>query len=111
MGAVADILIGPRARTAGAQRQAGLRSIEGLNPGLLVHAQDQRVLRGLQIQADNVQQLRFEVRIGTEREGANPMGLQFRGHQDVMHRRGRQVERERSRFVQGDGLAAAFEVM
>jgi hypothetical protein len=38
-------LIGASFACWAAQRQAGLRPIEGLDPGLLVHAQDQRVLR------------------------------------------------------------------
>jgi hypothetical protein len=51
----------------------------------------------MQIQTDNVQQLRFEIWIRTERESANPVGLQSRGDQHVMHGRGRQLEVARAR--------------
>ena len=52
---VPDILIGPALRVPGTEREQRLRAIEGLNAWLLVYAQHQRILRGVQIQPYDVQ--------------------------------------------------------
>ena len=63
-------------RQARPQRQDRLGPIERLNLTLLVHAQDQRLRRGIHVQADHVPQLADEVRVAAELEGLRAMRLQ-----------------------------------
>jgi hypothetical protein len=55
--AVADIVVGLGARLAGLERQTGLGAIERLDLGLLVDRQDDRMLRPVDVQADDVLEL------------------------------------------------------
>lgn len=75
---VSHVLVGPATRLVGAKRQQWLRAIQSLNSRLVVHADDQRILGRIQIQADDVQQLGQEIGVRTEGERANPVRLQFR---------------------------------
>jgi hypothetical protein len=45
-----------------------------MDAGLFIDAEHQRALWRVQIEADDVQQFGLEIGIGTEGEGANPMG-------------------------------------
>ncbi len=78
LGSVPNIFIRPTLGLLRTKRQQRLRSIQSLNAGLLVHTQNQRLLRRIQIQADNVQQLGLEFRIRAEAESSNPVELQLR---------------------------------
>src|SRR5260370_10290033 len=68
LGSVPNIFIRPTLGLLRTKRQQRLRSIQGLNAGLLVHTENQRILRRIQIQANNVQQLGFEFWIRTAGE-------------------------------------------
>jgi hypothetical protein len=52
-----------------------LGAIQRLNAGFFIHTQHQCILWGIQIQADHIQQLGFEIGIWTEGKGANAMRL------------------------------------
>ena len=56
---VPDVLIGPALRFLGAERQQWLRAIQGLNARLFVHADNQGILRRIQVQAHDIQQFRL----------------------------------------------------
>ena len=53
----------------------GLGAFQGLDLGLLVHAEDDRPLGRLQVQADDVVDLGRQLRVGGELEGLDPPGL------------------------------------
>lgn len=76
MVAVPDIFISPTAGLLGPQRQERLGAVESLDAGLLIHAQHQGLFRRIQVKPHHIQQLGFKVRIGTEGEGAQAMGLE-----------------------------------
>ena len=63
-------------RAAGRQRQDGIGAIQHLNPGLLVDAEHHHVLRGLQIEADDIGGFRLKVEIRTRFVAFEPMRLQ-----------------------------------
>lgn len=60
-GTVTVILEAVALGAAGRQRQDGVESIEGLDGGLLIEAEDRCVLRRLQIQADDIGRFLLEV--------------------------------------------------
>ena len=65
-GAVALVVMGHRARPSGHHRQRRLGAVQGLDLGLLVHAQHDRLLRRVQIQADHVDELVVELHLDFE---------------------------------------------
>jgi hypothetical protein len=67
-------------------RQHGLGSLEGLDLGFLVKAQDDGVCRWVQIEADDVVDLLFGLRISDELEALKAMGLEIVGFPDAMDR-------------------------
>ena len=77
-GAVALVVVGHRAGPAGLDRQRRLGAIQRLDLALLVHAQHDRVLRRVQIQADDVDELLLKPRVVRELERLDPMRLQTR---------------------------------
>ncbi len=85
MGTVPDIFIGPTAGLLGPQRQERLGAIESLDARLLIYAQHQGLFRGIQVKPHHIQQLGFKVRIGTEGEGAQAMGLEAGSAQHALH--------------------------
>src|ERR1039458_8743193 len=66
--AVAFVIVRHGGAASALQRQAGLGTIQGLNLALLVGAQHQRVLRRIEIQADDVFQFLGECRIVADLE-------------------------------------------
>ena len=60
---------------AEAHGQRRLGAIERLNLGLLIHAQDHRVVRRVEVQPDDVAHFLEEERIGGQLEGLGPMRL------------------------------------
>ncbi|HSB68840.1 MAG TPA: hypothetical protein VLT62_05870 [Candidatus Methylomirabilis sp.] len=64
---MAHVLIRPAAGLPGAQRQQGLRPVQRLDPRLLIDAEHQGILRRVQVQADDVEELGLEVGIGMDR--------------------------------------------
>ena len=86
--AMTDVFVGPGAGFASPQREPRLGSVERLDARFLVHTQHQRILRRVEIQPNNVQQLGFKIRVRAEGERADSVGLQFGGNQHGMHRTG-----------------------
>ena len=83
--AVAFVVVGHGGAASALQRQAGLGTIQSLNLALLVGAQHQRVLRRIEIQADDVFQFLGERRIVADLEGFHAMRLQPVGAPDAPH--------------------------
>src|SRR5258706_714388 len=69
------------------ERKAGLSPIKGLNLGLLINRQDERMLRRIEVQPDHVFQLLDKMRIVAELEGPHQMGLQTMPFPNPTHRR------------------------
>ena len=61
---------------AGRQRQHGIEAVERLNGGFLVDGEDRRVVRRIDVQADHVGGLRFEVGIVRLHVALEAMGLE-----------------------------------
>jgi hypothetical protein len=79
-------LAGGQPRPQGQQR---LGPIQGLHLRLLVHAQDDGVGRGAEVQPDDIVDLLLQPGIGAALEGLQPVGLQGMAPPDPMHRAGR----------------------
>ena len=84
-GAVADIVMGLRADVADAQWQAWLRALQSLNLALFIAAEHQRLIRWSQVQADNVPEFFFELRIIGQLEGAGEVRLDVVGSPDPLN--------------------------
>jgi hypothetical protein len=69
------------------QRQQGLVALQGLNLGLLVEAQHDGVVGGMQVQADDVAHLLDEELVVAQGEAASPMRLEMEGAPYARHRR------------------------
>ena len=85
-GAVALVVMGHRARPSGHHRQRRLGAVQGLDLGLLVHAQHDRLLRRVQIQTDHVDELVVELRIVGHLERLDPMRRQTQIRPNPLHR-------------------------
>jgi len=68
-GAVSPVVVRHRAGPPRRERQRRLGALEGLGLGLLVHTQHDRPLRRVQVQADDIDELGLEVRVGGQLEG------------------------------------------
>ena len=77
-GAVALVVVGHRAGPARLHRQRRLGAVQRLDLGLLVHAQHDRLLRRVQVQPDDVDELLLEPRVVGELERLDPVRLQTR---------------------------------
>ncbi len=85
--AVAFVVVGHGGGATGLQRQARLAAIEGLDLALLVHTQDQRLVRRVHIKPDNVGDFLLEIGIGRDLEGLDQMRLEPGLTPDPLHRR------------------------
>ena len=65
---VAFVVMRHRAATPLFQRQAGLGAVQRLNLGLFIYAQDDRLLRRIQIESHHIGQFLQEARIAGELE-------------------------------------------
>ncbi len=75
-GAIALVLVGKAGdRAARRQPQVALRTLKGLNVGLFVHAEHQRVFRRVQVEAHDVGRLGGKLRIGADAPGAAALEL------------------------------------
>src|SRR3990172_7332850 len=74
--AVPLIVVSHRAAAALLHRQTGLSPVQCLNLALLVHAQNQGLLRRAQIQTNNITDLLNEVRVAGQLERLCPIRLQ-----------------------------------
>ena len=71
-GPISFVVVGAPLYLAGPHGQKGLGPIQCLDLGLLVHTQNQGVLRWIQIRTHHIYQLGYKVRIRRAREGAHP---------------------------------------
>jgi len=83
---VPPVVVGLPLGDARAEREDRLRAIEGLNLGLLVDAQDEGVLRRMEVESDDVPQLLLEAAVRAELESLDPVGLEPPGPPDLLHR-------------------------
>jgi hypothetical protein len=74
-GPVADVVVGALFGPVGPDPADRLGTLQGLDLGLLVHAQHHRPLGWVQVQADDVVDLGRQLRVGGELEGLGPPGL------------------------------------
>ena len=91
--AVAPVVVRAALHLAGAQGQERLGAVERLDLALLVDAQNQRAVRRIEIQPDDVPHLLDEHRIAGELKGLDPMRLQREGLPDAMDGGGREAGR------------------
>ena len=84
-GAKADAIMRLVRRESWPQRQARLRSIQGLDLALLVHAQHQRLVWWVEVEPHHVSQFADEVGVPTQLEGLGAMRLQAVGAPDAPH--------------------------
>src|SRR5580700_2420761 len=77
-------------RASGSCRQGAVR-VQGLDLGILVHAQDQGVLRGRHVEADDVADLADELRVRAQLPGLHDVRLEAEGLPDPRGRRLRQA--------------------
>ena len=75
-GAVADVVVGRLLRQPGAHRQDRRGPVQRLDLGFLVDREHHRLLRRVQIQADDVADLGLQLRVGGELERLAPPRLQ-----------------------------------
>ena len=73
---MADIIMGHCSTAAFLQGQTGLGSVKGLNLAFLIHAQNQGLVRRIQIQPHDIAQPLYEALVPAEFKGADQMGLQ-----------------------------------
>src|SRR3989304_3306405 len=74
--AVAFVVVRHGSATAFLQRKARLGAVQGLDLALLVDAQNQGLVGGIQIEPDDIDELLQEVFVAAEFEGLDQMGFQ-----------------------------------
>ena len=84
--AVPDVVVGVAFDVAQAHRQRRLGAIERLNLRLLVHTQDHRVVRRVEVQPDNVAHFLDEERVGGQLEGLRQVRLDPEQSEPTLHR-------------------------
>src|SRR6516165_3170117 len=84
-GAVTLIVMGHLGGDARSERQQRLSAVKRLNLALFVHTQHQRSLGRVQVKPDDVSQFAVELRVGTELESLDSMGLQTVLAPDPVH--------------------------
>lgn len=89
-GSVADIVVGHTLHIAQAHRQNGLSPVQGLDLAFFVHTKDQGVLRGVQVQPDDIPDLFDEKGVGGDLEVPLSMRLKAEGLPDPLNGRRRQ---------------------
>ena len=84
---------------SGAQRERPLGPLQRLDRRLLVHAEDHRVLGGMEVQPHDVAHLRDEGRVAAHLVRAHAMGLEPVAPQEIGHAAARQADflREQAR--------------
>ena len=88
--AVADVVVGAPLGHAGHHRQHRLGPVQGLDLALLIDAEHGRVLRRVVVQADDVDDLLHEQRVGGQLEPVGQVGLEVEVAPDPPDRRARQ---------------------
>ena len=72
----ADVLEAVSLGATGRQRQNGIATVERLNRGLFIHAEDGGMLRRIQIERDDLRRFLFEIGIGRSQVTLQSMRLQ-----------------------------------
>src|SRR5215213_9453952 len=83
--AVPFVVVRPRASPAPLHREARLGPLKGLDLALLIDAEDDRLLRRVQVKPDNISKLAEELRVGGDLEGLLPMRFQSVRSPDAMN--------------------------
>lgn len=86
-GAVADVVMGAGGGMAGGDRLARAGGFEGLDLRFLVHAQNGGVVGRIEVQADHIDHLVDEQRVGGELEGVLTVGQEVERLPDAHHGR------------------------
>lgn len=73
---MADIIMGHCSTAASLQGQTGLGSVKGLDLAFLVHAQNQGLVRRIEVEPDDIAQLLHKAFVPAEFKGSDQMGLQ-----------------------------------
>jgi hypothetical protein len=89
-GAVSLVVVRAPLGQAGAQRQDRLRAVERLHLRLLVDAEDERALGRVEVEADDVDHLRDQLRVAAVLERARAVRLQPVRAPDPVHGRARE---------------------
>ncbi len=84
---MAFVIVRHRATTALLQRKARLGAVEGLDLTFLVDAQDQGLVRGIEIEPHDIVELLDKLLVPAELEGPDEMGLEVVSPPDPPHRR------------------------
>ena len=84
-GAVAHVIMGAPLGLARTQGQKRPGAVQGLDLGLLVHAQDQRPVRRVEVEPHNIPHLLDEEGVRRQLEGLGAVGLQREGTPDAAH--------------------------
>ena len=92
---MANVVVGGGLDMADAQGQTGLGTFQRLALRLLIAAQHQRLLRWVEIQADDVPELFLEMRIVRQLEGAGQMRFDVVGGPQPLNACGRDARRVR----------------
>ena len=74
-GAVARVIMSVSSQATFVHRQPGLGAIQGLNLALLIHAQHQRLVGGIEIKPNHVAELGHKGAIAAELEGLGKVRL------------------------------------
>lgn len=85
--AVAFVVVRHGATAAPLQRKAWLGAVEGLDLALLVDAQDQGLVRGIEVEPDDIVELLDKLLVPAELEGPDEMGLETMLLPDTPNRR------------------------
>src|SRR3954471_19938988 len=86
VGPWALVIMGHGAGAALLQRQAGLGAVKRLDLALLVDRQHHRMSRRVDVEPDNVTQLRHELGVGGELKAADAVRLKAVSLPDALHR-------------------------
>ena len=95
-GAVAFVVVRHRPSAARLHRQPRLGAVERLDLALLIDRQNDRMGGRIDVETNNVLELRRELRVGRQLEGANAMRRQSVRFEDALHR----TQAHASRFRQ-----------
>lgn len=104
--AVSAVVVGPPLGLARSHREQGLCTLERLNLGLLVDAEDNGVLGRIDVQADDVANLLDQQRVGRELEGFSTVRFESEGSPNPADRH--VAEASRLRHVPGAPMSGSL---
>jgi hypothetical protein len=74
-GSVLDVIMRPALHLGGLHRQQRLSAVQRLDLRLLIHAQNNRLLRRMQVETHHIGERGRQLRVGAELEAAAALGL------------------------------------